>query len=295
MFTQFFGNYLLNQKLVTSSQLIDALGQQKSVRLKLGVLAMNAGFMNANQVDEIHSMQASIDKRFGELAKDKGYLTDVQITELLCEQPTRHLLLGQSLVDMGIMSNDEFEHALNSYKRLYALTDGDFTNTKNNKYETTLNEFFQLYHVKNNTFLLEYLSLLFKNLVRFIGDDFTPLDVRSIETLPVDYAISQEIDGKFSVYSAISCSEESVYELAKRYANEEISAGIDYALACICEFLNLHNGLFTVNVSNLHQVELELNPPNISMDTNLNFESKFYCMPVCFSFGTVDFVLAIKD
>lgn len=294
MFTQFFGNYLLNKKLVSPLDLVKALEQQNTVRLKMGVLAINAGYMTALQVNEIHSLQTSVDKRFGELAKEKGYLNDEQITNLLCEQPTRHLLLGQSLVDMGVMSNEDFEYALNSYQRLYALTDGDFSNSQNEKIENQIADFFNLEQSINKDFIVEYVSLLFKNIIRFIGNDFAPLDFKSIDKATLNYAVSQEIKGKFSVLTAIECDEKALYEIASRYAEEEIKQDIDYALACMCEFLNLHNGLFTVNVSNKHKVELEIDPPCVSSESILVSTTQIYNLPVCFSFGMVNFIFEAK-
>lgn len=47
MFSQYFGQYLLNEKYLTAEQLKASLEYQQSVRLKLGVLAINAGYMNA--------------------------------------------------------------------------------------------------------------------------------------------------------------------------------------------------------------------------------------------------------
>lgn len=70
MFSLYFGQYLLNENYLTQSQLKSALEYQKSVRLKLGVLAINAGYMNAEQVSQVHQMQTKVDKRFGELAVD---------------------------------------------------------------------------------------------------------------------------------------------------------------------------------------------------------------------------------
>ena len=52
MFTQLFGSYLLNKKLITAEQLKDALDYQKTVHLKLGVMAVNSGFMTAENVNE---------------------------------------------------------------------------------------------------------------------------------------------------------------------------------------------------------------------------------------------------
>ena len=65
MFTQFFGNYLLNHGLVTSQQLSRALTDQKNTRAKLGVLAINAGYMTPEQVDAVHTEQQRVDMRMG--------------------------------------------------------------------------------------------------------------------------------------------------------------------------------------------------------------------------------------
>ena len=79
MFSQYFGNYLLNRGIIKPEQLTDALEYQRSVHLKLGVIAVNAGYMTPAQVEEIHNMQKKVDKRFGELAIEKGYITGQQL------------------------------------------------------------------------------------------------------------------------------------------------------------------------------------------------------------------------
>ncbi|HOA79999.1 MAG TPA: chemotaxis protein CheX, partial [Defluviitaleaceae bacterium] len=65
MFTQYFGNYLLNKGYLTAEQLHDALEEIKDARLKLGVLSVNAGYMTAEQTEEVNEAQKKYDKRFG--------------------------------------------------------------------------------------------------------------------------------------------------------------------------------------------------------------------------------------
>lgn len=60
MFTQLFGSYLLNKKYVTRDQLKAALDFQKSLHVKLGVMAINAGYMASEQVNEIFSEILSV-------------------------------------------------------------------------------------------------------------------------------------------------------------------------------------------------------------------------------------------
>ena len=53
MYTQFFGNYLLANGYVTRDQLFSAMRQEADQHMKLGTLALHAGYMNAAQVDDV--------------------------------------------------------------------------------------------------------------------------------------------------------------------------------------------------------------------------------------------------
>ena len=97
MYTQFFGNYLLEKGILTTSQLTDALTEQSKVHIKLGTLAIHAGYMTAGEVDSVVVLQTHQDKKFGELAIEEGYLTEEQVQSLLDAQTPDYLLLGQVL------------------------------------------------------------------------------------------------------------------------------------------------------------------------------------------------------
>ena len=292
MFTQFFGNYLLNKKLVSTWQLTEALQLQKTTRLKLGVLAINAGYMTAEQVDDVHNAQTRIDKRIGDIAVDMGYLTVEQVEELLSSQKTGHLLLGQALVDKGYMTTKQFEAALNSYKEQNAITDADFTNSQNEKIESVIKNFYHFNSFKNSDIFTDYVSLLFKNVIRFIGDDFTPLEASIVNVYQANWMASQHIKGKFNAFTAIEGNEISFINFASRYAGETFTDNDEYVQASVGEFLNLHNGLFTVNMSNDRQLELEMAPQDVTFRKDLNTSSDTFCIPVCFPFGTINFIIS---
>ena len=57
MFTQLFGNYLINKNIVTPAQLSEAIKVKNTTRLKLGVLAINAEYMNSTQVEEVSNVK----------------------------------------------------------------------------------------------------------------------------------------------------------------------------------------------------------------------------------------------
>ena len=88
MFAQFFGGYLFNHKLCTAEDLTQAFEAKKHTRLRLGVLAINAGLMTAEQVEHVNITQQSVDKRFGDLAVELGYVTTLKSFSLSSLQIT---------------------------------------------------------------------------------------------------------------------------------------------------------------------------------------------------------------
>lgn len=291
MFTQFFGNYLLNQRLVSPEHLSEALKAQKTTRLKLGVLAINAGLMTAADVDKVHAEQQRVDMRIGDLMVKMGYLTEAQIETLLKSQKSGHLLLGQALVDRGHMTTAQFEQALKSYKEENSISDADFFDVKTDKVVSVINNFYHFYRLADSEYYLGYVSLLFKNLIRFIGDDFTPLEAKKAAFYNCEYSAVQQIDGEFTAVTAIDCSETAFVGFASRYANENLVTPDEYTNACVGEFLNLHNGLYTVNISNDMGIELTISPQVVSVGGEIVTERPAYIIPICFPFGTVNFIV----
>lgn len=292
MFTQLFGNYLLNEKIVTKQQLIEALEVQKLVKVKLGVLAINAGLMTPAQVDEVHAEQQRADKRFGDIAVEKGYLKEKDVDKLLSQQKSGQLILGQALVDKGYLTNEKFAEALNEYKKINSIQDKDFTADQNRKLHTVIRNFCIFNAFTDSENYISYISLLFKNIIRFIGDDFIPLAPEVVNSYEVSTIASQEINGTFSTYSAIEGDDTAMVEFASRYANEKLTKNDDFTQASVSEFLNLHNGLFTVNMSNEQQTELTLAPQEIAQNVTLSSPEGLFVMPICFPFGTISIVLS---
>lgn len=292
MFTQFFGNYLLNQKLVTTEQLMEGLQENKNTRLKLGVLAINAGYMTASQVDEVHTQQTHIDKRFGDIAVDMGFLTSEQVDELLNTQKVGYLLLGQALVDKGYLTNSQFETSIRDYKEYYQIMETDISNQTDQKAIEMVQSFFSSSQ-NNSKFYFEYIALLLKSFIRFIGDDFILLQPKQSVAASSTLNIMQPILGEFSSKTTILFPDENVLlSFANAYANESFSLDDrEYLEASAADFLNLHNGLFTVNISNDYNVELRLEPPVFSKD--MEAYANAIVLPVQYTFGVIEVVIPL--
>lgn len=294
MFAQFFGGFLLNKKLVTSQDLMQAFEDKKNTRMRLGVLAMNAGLMTADQVEHVNVTQQSVDKRFGDLAVELGYVTDKQFDELLSQQPTEYLLLGQTLVNNGILTNAQFEEAIKDYKQANKLTDRDLEGNQSDKLSKLVSEFYHLENAANAKVLSDYMTMMFKNIIRFIDSDFTPLEHFAVREFDAVRLVKQSFTGSYSGITCVTADEYVYTEFAKRFAGDSLGDVSEFVDETVGEFLNVTNGLFAVNESNESGAELTMTPQESINNQKIVFDKPAYCTPVMFSFGEVDFIITFE-
>jgi hypothetical protein len=262
MFSQYFGHYLLNKGLLTREQLTDALDYQQSVHVKLGVIAVDEGYLSPEQVEKIHDMQKQVDKRFGEIGIDLGLLTDEQVEAMLSVQKQNHLLLAQAVVDKEYMTIEQFSNALTDYKREYSLSDDKFEAIKRGDIDELVNNLLAGTNSEKTGKYDKYLSLFAKNMIRFI-DDHVYVDIADPkEEDSYNWLVHQDIKGEAPLYTAISASEDVFLYIASVYAEEELTEVDELAQASVSEFLNLHNGIYLVNMSN-EGIELGMNPQEV--------------------------------
>lgn len=293
MYAQFFGNYLLSRGVITGEQLIDAIQKKSVSHVKLGTLAMHAGYMTANEVDQIIIMQTHQDARFGELAVKEGYLTEAQVTELLKAQNPDFLQLGQTLIDEGIIDNQQLQALMIDYESENEIYEGDYSNETIASINHLVENFFVIAERSLSSFEVSFIRLFLTNLVRFIGDDFTPVSPYTCKEYPTNFCVSQRINGRFSVKTYIDMPETACIKFASRYVGEDFTSFDEYVQSSLEDFLNLHNGLFNVNVSNDMSIELSLDPPVVETDELLTFKAETFLLPIVFSFGTLHVIFEI--
>lgn len=293
MYTQFFGNFLLSKGAVPADKLVDALERQSSSYLKLGTLAIHAGLLNASQVDAIVCRQTHEDKKFGEIAIEGGYLTKEQVDKLLSSQKPDYLLLGQILIEDGLLTNSQFEKLLAEYQASNEIDNLNVANEQNDMVEKLIHKFFHFDNSDMSGKIVAYLNLLFNDIVRFIGKDFTPLNPLMKSEYMTNYCVTQKDEGLLSFNSGVDMSKSVAIAFASRYAKEEFHEFDEYVKASIEDFLNLHNGLFNVNMSNEFSLELNLCPPEVHEEEKLTNATKIYVFPIIFPFGTIHFLMEI--
>jgi hypothetical protein len=293
MYTQFFGNYLLSRGVVNHEQLFSAMEQIEHGHMRLGTLAIHEGYMTSGEVDEVIIEQTHADRKFGEIAVEKGYLTNDQVIELLHMQRLDYLLLGQTLVDNGIITNQEFENIIADYKTENQLYDLDLAEDNQENMERLFDNFFIVSELTISRYGKLYIELLFNNFVRFVGEDFAALDPEEVKVYPPECCICQKVEGVYAISSYLSMDEATAITFASKYVGEEFTEYDEYVRASMEDFLNLHNGLFVVNASNIASLELTLTAPETITEPIMEFTNRCYHFPMLYSFGTVHFILEV--
>ncbi|MGX6445292.1 hypothetical protein ACWM35_18925 [Neobacillus sp. K501] len=273
MFSQYFGHYLLNRELITREQLADVLAFQQSVHVRFGVLAIDEGLLTPQQVEEVHEKQKQVDKRFGEIAVELGYLTEEQVDSLVSTQKQAHLYLAQALVDRGYMTIEQFGTALNDYKKENSLSDEQFDAIKNGSMESFVESILNGRDSEEKTVYGNYLSLFVKNMIRFIdGQVYLEVAGQGGNQQEKKWLVQQEITGESPLFTAIAADEEVFLHIASKFAEEELTEVNELAKAAVSEFLNLQNGIYLVNMSNLG-IELNMKPQKVMDNATISGES----------------------
>lgn len=289
MFAQFFGEYLLRNEVVTREQFLSAMSRIKTSRLKLGTIAMSRGLMDPAQVDECCFLQTREDKRFGEIAIERGYLTWAQVEDLLSAQEPTYILLGQILVEDGLINHIELEELINNYREESSINTVEESDEA--QIRKLIDNLCSMSVASAWDHNLMYLELFFKNVIRFIGNDFTILPPTLTNNLYVELLTTQGMIVTNHMFSHIEMSNATAIEFASRFTGENFEVVDEYVEASLQDFLNIHNGLFFVNMSNMYNLECFLEPPYTTNSTTIKLDSRCIVIPVLFSFGEIHLII----
>lgn len=272
MLNQYLGNYLLNRGLIDKPKLSEILEEHSKRHIKFGTLAINEGLMNSTQVEEVNQMQKNKDKKFGEIAVEMGYLSEPDIPRLLKKQKTSTIELSQLLLDKNIFSLKELEDILTEFKE-DSKTELDHINYDNllKSYIDRESKNIDNYNI-NNDFLLKYSSLVLRHIIRFIdfGCFFDQTEI--LNSLDDKVICKQKLIGDVDINTYIACEEDVFNSVASAYGNIPILRLGKLSYSSVSEFLNLANGLFTINL-NEEDLNIHLDPPEtveIKENTLLN-------------------------
>lgn len=290
MYSQYFGNYLLDRGLITPDQLNEVLEFQRAEHSKLGTLAVKCGYMTEEQVENIVQQQMKKDKNFAEIAVEAGYLSQEQLDKLLSTQKQEHLMLGQAIVDKNYITSDQLQCALAEYRQEYGMLERQFNAFLQNETEEIAKTFFNYGETLWSRIYADYVSLMVRNFIRFI-DDNPIIKINKIErSYNARWFVYQQIYGNVNMITAIAADDKVFLELSRRFAKKEFKEIDKESRASVGGFLNLNNAIFLVNMSN-NGIELDMKPQDLCQNQALSGLKKGYKMVLTLPWGTVDIII----
>ena len=268
MFGNYFGHYLLEQGLITSSQYTEISEAQKSARVKLGLLAVASGLLTQKQADRVNLLQQQKDKRFGDIAIEEGYLTKEQVDEMLSKQGDAYMTFVQTITDRDIMTLEELQEHVTKFQEYENYTDAEMDALKSGDLDRIVPIF--LREPALSKLHKDYVALTMRNLMRFVDTDIRMEQVVQLTSMTVTSGAQQGIFGDQQMFTSI------------------------FALDAISEFLNVNNGLFVSGQSEVG-IEMDLEPPAMYQgDKTASCEGIAYVIPVYLSGNKITVVFGIN-
>lgn len=275
MFSQFFGNYLLENQKITDEQFSSCMNYIKANRVKLGLIAESEGLLTSSQVMELNYLQVQSDERFGDLAVKKGYLTESDVNYLLGLQSNPYLLFVQALDENGCMSHDEIDYNLTAFQK-----ENDFSNSimkaiRDANIEGLLPAFVDVQDKR----YLDLIGLALRNIIRFINT-FIRIDKGGfVSGVKPKYAAYQHTLGDYQVMLGFTGEDDDILAMADGYAKEEFGAVDEDALDSIAEFTNCVNGLYAAELS-FQNITMDMLPPKLTFDEPIDVSGEYFSLPV---------------
>lgn len=142
-------------------------------------------------------------------------------------------------------------------------------------------------------FVATYIEKLVYDVATYVDTQIKVGKIEVIKHFNGKTELSQEIVGVPSAYSSIDGTEDALVAFAQLYSKLGVDSFDALAKEVLVDFLNLHNGLFVVQLSQDNICELSLDVPkqngNYALDV-ADYQS-ITVIPIIFTFGTIKFLL----
>ncbi len=275
MFNQVFGNYLVEQGIMTQAELDDILEQQQTERVKLGTIAVAEGFMTSEQVEEVNHLQVQMDKRFGDIAIEQNYLTEDQLVTLLSKQGSSYMKFLQILMEQQSFTMNQIEDLTEDFKKDYGFSDDEVTALKEDDFDNIVPAF--VYASK--PYVAELVALVLRSLVRFVTSDFYIGNVKHLQEFSYISLVGQKLIGEQDITLGFVGIDDNdgIEELASGFSNTPLNELGDEMYDAIGEFCNICNGLLATELSS-RKVRIDMEPPFIYLDQHVQGDS--YLIPL---------------
>ena len=112
-----FGSFLVKKGVATPEHIIEALDCQMKKQKAVGKIALQYRLLEMNHMFTILNRQVDTDLKFCDIAIALGFLTREQADFILSIQMSKRPKLGEILVEMGVISQQQLAQALVGYEK----------------------------------------------------------------------------------------------------------------------------------------------------------------------------------
>ncbi len=288
MFSQFFGNYLLENRKITPEQYEACMNYIKANRVKLGLIAESEGLLTSSQVMELNYLQVQSDERFGDLAVKKGYLTESDVNYLLGLQSNPYLLFVQALDENNCLTHDEIDYNLTAFQKENDYSNSIMKAIRDGNIEGMLPAFV---NVQDRRYL-DLIGLALRNIIRFINTFLRIAPGEFISGRTHRYAAYQHTIGDYQCVLGFTGEDDGILMMADGYAKEEFGTVDEDALDSIAEFTNCVNGLYAAELS-FQNISMDMMPPKLSFDEPIDVNGEYYSLPIYLEGKRSDLIIKI--
>ena len=288
MFSQLFGKYLVENGVLSYADYREAVEKQLDVRVKLGTIAIADGLLTEEQAEEIHKSQKQFDKRFGDIAVEKGFLTPAQVEELVKKQGNPYMQFLEALLDSEQVSIADIEAQLSEFQKENGFSYAEMMALKQDDFEKLV----PMYAASSKPFVTELVSLMLRNIDRFVTRDFYIDKMVSVEETNYICLAGQKIYGEHTIQLALAAerTSEGFLKLASSLTGECFATVEEDALDAVCEFINCIGGLFVTEQSK-KDMFLDLQP--VYAYENQKLVGDVYVLPIYIEDCEMKLIIAV--
>ena len=290
MFAQLFGKYLIGRSVIKEDIYQEILEKHKSVRVKIGTIAVAEGLMNEAQAEEVNRLQRNLDMRFGDIAVDKGFLSLEQIDSLLSMQGNAYHQFVQLMTEMTGLTASDTEQLVKAFQKDSGYTDMEMEALK----ADDIDQLIPLFIISTKPHIREIASLVSRNLIRFISSDFYIGKAQHVKEFSYKHLTYQELTGDDSVFIGIASNDDDkgFVKVASAFSKEDITSVGSSAYDAVGEFINVTSGLYASEMS-IRKTDLDMEPPVSFCDQTA--KGDFYALPVFLEGNRIDVIISINE
>lgn len=255
MAVKFFGQFLVEKRVVSRDALLKAIELQEQKNLKLGETAAAMGYITQTDIDRAHNAQLSKDMNLGDLLVEMGILTQNQLNEVVTRQKNTHLYIGEALVLVGAITSAQLQQYLEEFKADQAKYVAD-------RIELPVS-------IPNSRIWEMTADLTYKMITRVLDLQFRREKCRIVTELEKNFMMAgMDLSGDVYARYVISVSEGLQKSVARAILREESvdHEPVEILEDTVMEFVNVVCGNVAAKASQMGTI-ININPPSTMSQT----------------------------